>query len=334
MEKKFAELPFDPDDADFGLEKDYGIDRLGYKHAYHVYTDPETEELVLSVGDESFLNIHPNDGEIAKASKQFFRSIKDNLEHQIERIRELKARTEIDPVEEFSDDEIHKLTPEQQKKLLDGIKENLKIKISKRKPVINRLELYKLINKLEDEFNKLPDECKSENIKMLLMQIKTLSDSLNGYDLVEKKAEEDKRLEELRGKSFRIRGNNPAATPPPFAAPRPFAAATRPFAAATRPFAFAPGSGMGYPGPARQRKRVEEQNNAIHGAAGGHPEAAGGHPAARRKFEEGGSTHGNPNGGGRLKSSYGKRIKKTLKSSNKLKKNNKNKKTKKVKSRK
>ncbi len=206
-QEKFMELPPDVDDDRYDLMQMEDYDIFGNKHIYYVYEDPETHLLKLSIGNEEFFDKHPDDSETVKTIKQFFINLKETLEIR----NELQKRTQglplEDSVSEFTDDENsngnNELTTTQKSNLFKKITENFKKKISNRKKLNNRLELYRLINSLNDNFVLLQDVCKNEDIMMSLRKLKVLSDSLSNDDLAEQEAEKNRLLQILEAKQSR-----------------------------------------------------------------------------------------------------------------------------------
>lgn len=310
---EFEVLPPNEEHERFGLIEMEGEDRLGHRHVYYVYEDPDTQDLIMSIGDPRFLEDRFGDRANIRASIQYFKDQQYILELRNQNrkryLTSLQSQEEVDPVEEFPD------RPDPKKILLRIIEENLKIKISKRKEFVNRLELYKLIDQLNAQYTLLKDECKSTDLMMLLMKLQTLAKSLMPNDLAAQEAEKQRLLQILDDKQRR-RSRQAAGEPPstPQREPGVLVGETPPTRTVLVPDTPPPRTVLV---PATPGSSDPDEPNARRRNLGSESVAA---------YQSGGSR--------RIKSIRKKKNKKTLKSSNKLKKNNKNNNTKKIKSRK
>jgi hypothetical protein len=206
---EFYELPPKDEDRNKKLDEQVGFDSLGNEHIYYVYYKPTIhgyEETIMSIGDDNFVTIWPKDSDVDKASKQFFIDARDRYDSfnrmYSRNIPLAVGELEEDPIEEFSNNNNNNLKhrapkpPKTSKQKYDAFLEEkmtlFSSEIEKRSSLFNRLELYKLIERLKWAYDNNGD---ISMITELSMQTEILKNKLKEEDM---KTYEKERLARLQ----------------------------------------------------------------------------------------------------------------------------------------
>jgi hypothetical protein len=194
------------------LDEQLGFDSLGNEHIYYVYYKPTIhgyEETIMSIGDDNFVTIWPQDSDVDKASKQYFIDARDRYEsfnRMYYRNRPLAVgELEEDQVEEFPNDNNNypnhraQKAPKTPKQKYDAFLEEkmtlFSSEIAKRSSLFNRLELYKLIERLKWAYDNNGD---ISMITELSMQTEILKNKLKEEDMKTYEKERLARLQHVR----------------------------------------------------------------------------------------------------------------------------------------
>jgi len=194
----FEELPPNEEDEQYGLIEMEGNDMLGHRHVYYVYEDPETKDLIMSIGEPDFLEDYANERPNIKASKKFFKDQKYILE-----LRNQNRKRYIEAIER--DNAVNRQQTDEERTRLALMKQNIRIydlKIKNRPTLTNRLELYKTTRNLMSIYDKTKDRLL---IKELIIQMNQLVDNVIDEDLQKQDAVHAQRRAVLAERRYPVR---------------------------------------------------------------------------------------------------------------------------------